>query len=107
MPLIRIEFDSDKVSDIDAASLSQAIQKIVSEITGIDDVFVYANSPKIQVKAAPIEIFAEMSTHKIADADKLIAEIKTRLSGWKKENNFPHPVNLSLIPMNWKVEIGI
>jgi hypothetical protein len=48
-----------------------------------------------------------MSAQKIADADKLIGDIKIRLAEWKKDNNFPHPINLTLIPMQWKIEIGI
>ncbi len=83
------------------------MQKVVSEATGIADVFVYANSAKIKVQIAPIEIFVEMSAPKIMDADALIGEIKKKLSEWKAANNFTHPINLTLIPMNWKVEIGI
>lgn len=107
MPLIRIDYDNDKVSNTDATTLSEAVQKIVSETTGIEDVFVYANSAQIKVKIAPIEIFVEMSAPKIADPDKLIAEIKSRLVEWKQKSKFQHPINLTLIPMQWKVEIGI
>jgi len=107
MPLIRIEYDNSKVSDTDATKVSETIQKIVSEVTGIDDVFVYANSAQIKVKIAPIEIFVEMSAHKIVDVDKLIADIKDNLAEWKRENQFEHPINLTLIPMQWKIEFGI
>jgi 2C-methyl-D-erythritol 2,4-cyclodiphosphate synthase len=107
MPLIKLEYDDSKVGEEDAAVLASAIQKIVSTATGIEDVFVYANTAKIKVKIAPIEIFIEMSAHKIDDADKLIGEVKAQLSSWKVENNFPHPINLTLIPMNWKIELGI
>ena len=107
MPLIRLEFDDKKVPDADVEKVSQAVRDIVSEVTAIPDVFVYANTAKIKVQIAPIEIFVEMSAHKIEDADALIAKIKERLVSWKKEANFAHPINLTLIPMNWKVEIGI
>jgi TPP-dependent trihydroxycyclohexane-1,2-dione (THcHDO) dehydratase len=107
MPMIRMEFDSEKVSEQEALTLSNAAQKVVADVTGIKDVFVYANSSQIKVKVAPIEIFVEMSAHKIADADKLIDEIKAALSAWKKESGFKHPINLTLIPMQWKVEIDI
>lgn len=88
-------------------ALSEAIQKIVSETTGIEDVFVYGNSSQIKLKIAPIEIFVEMSAHKIKDSDALIADLKSRLAAWKKEENFSQPINLTLIPMQWKVEVGI
>lgn len=107
MPLIKLEFDDSKVPDKDIAALSQAVRDIVSNVTGIADVFVYANSAKIKVQIAPIEIFVEMSAPKIKDIDALMADIKEKLSEWKKSVNFAYPINLTLIPMNWKVEIDI
>lgn len=107
MPLIRLEFDDKKVSEVEVQELSRSIQKIVSEVTAIEDVFVYANSAQIKVQIAPVEIFVEMSAYKIENADTLIKEIKEKLKEWKKEVNFQHPINLTLIPMNWKVEVGI
>ncbi|HVW82433.1 MAG TPA: hypothetical protein VHC68_00585 [Candidatus Paceibacterota bacterium] len=102
-----MDFDKKRVNPTDAELLSQAIRQIVSEVTGIQDVFVYANDSEIKIQTAPIEIFVEMSAHKIKSADELIATLKERLSHWKKENNFAHSINLTLIPMEWKVEIGI
>ena len=43
----------------------------------------------------------------VTESPLLISEIKTRLSEWKTANNFQHPINLTLIPMNWKVEVDI
>ncbi len=80
MPLIKLEYDDAKVPDKDVETLSRAVRDIVSETTGIADVFVYANSAKIKVQIPPIEIFVEMSAHKIKDADELIAQIKNKLS---------------------------
>jgi hypothetical protein len=107
MPLIRLEFDNEKVAVEEIQLLSEAVKEIVSEITGIEDVFVYANSAQIKVQIAPIEIFVEMSAQKIIDTDILIKAIKEKLQEWKKEVNFQYPINLTLIPMNWKVEVGI
>lgn len=107
MPLIKLEFDDTKVPTEKIQALSEAVRKIVSETTEIEDVFVYGNSAQIKVQIAPIEIFVEMSAHKIADADALIKDIKSRISIWKQENNFEYPINLTLIPMQWKIEINI
>ncbi|HLC53660.1 MAG TPA: hypothetical protein VJK03_03890 [Candidatus Nanoarchaeia archaeon] len=107
MPVIRIDYDDEKLDRDEILTLSEAIQKIVSETTKIDDVFVYANSSQIKVKIAPIEIFVQMSAHKIKDADKLVNEIKSKLSDWKKKNSFRHLINLTFIPMDWKIEIDI
>lgn len=105
--MIRLEFADSKVSDDEARFLSEATRKIVSEVTGIEDVFVYANSARIKIQVAPIEIFVEMTAGKIQDLDELTRAIKDALIHWKKEVGFVHPVNLTLVPMQWKVEIAI
>ena len=107
MPIIEIEFDDAVVNKEDILSLSHSIQKIVSKATGIKDVFVYANSAQIKVHIAPIEIFVKMSAHILKNEEKMMKEIKSELSQWKKNTHFSHPVNLTLIPMKWKIEIGI
>lgn len=107
MPLINLEYDNNEVSDVDAEILSKAIREIVSITTGIEDVFVYANTAKIKIQVAPIEIFVQMTAGKIQDETVLMNEIKNKLKEWKEQVNFNHPINLTLIPMNWKVEVGI
>lgn len=107
MPLIRLEYDDKKVPDSDVEALSKAVRDIVSNVTGIADVFVYANTAKIKVQIAPVEIFVEMTATKIADVDQLMEQIKAEIAEWKQSVNFAHPINLTLIPMNWKVEIDI
>ena len=106
MPVIRIDFDKTKISDNDIQSLSKAVQKIVAEITNIEDTPVYAFSPAFSVKIAPIEIYVQLSAQKI-DLDELHAKMVARVSEWKKAVNFPHPINFTLIPMQWKFEIEI
>lgn len=107
MPIIRIDFDDTILSDADAKNLSNAIQKIVSEKTDIKDVFVYANSSQIKVAIAPIEIFIEMSAKIMMEKENLSALIKQDLSQWKKDTSYPHLINMTLIPMEWTMEIGI
>lgn len=107
MPLIRIEFDNTKVSEEEALTLSKAAQTLVSSVTGIEDVFVYTNSSQIKIKVAPLEVFVEMSANKITNIEELTAKMKSALSAWKKDSGFKHPINLTLVPMNWKVEIDI
>jgi hypothetical protein len=107
MPIINIEYDDKAVPDEDMRSLCNGIQQIVSSVTQIKDVAVYAHSSKIKVKYAPIEIFIQISAHKVADLDNLMAEVKQKLLAWKSEHLYQHPVNLTIIPMIWKFEIGI
>lgn len=107
MPLIRIEYDDAKVPDEAIETVSLAARDIVSEVTGIADVFVYANSARIKVQVAPIEIFVEMSEHKIEDVDALFEDMRVRVSNWKKTENFAHPINFTLIPMKWRFAVDI
>jgi hypothetical protein len=107
MPVIRIDFDGKKVSHREVELLCEAVQRIVAETTHIEDTFVYANSPQISYKIAPIEIFIQLSDHKITDLDALVATLKARMTEWKQQSNFSWPINFSFIPMNWKIEIGI
>lgn len=107
MPMIKIEYDDSKLTEDEAKSISSATQKIVTKITGVEDVFVYANTAKIKIQVAPIEIFVEMSEFKIKDLEDLTSKIKQELITWKEGSGFKQPINLTVIPMHWKVEIGI
>ncbi|MEX0931218.1 MAG: hypothetical protein WDZ88_00545 [Candidatus Paceibacterota bacterium] len=107
MPLINLEYDDSSVSEEDAQKLSNAVRDIVSQATGIAGVFVYANSAKIKVQIAPIEIFVRMSAKINQEKQGLMDGIKTKLTEWKKENGFSHPINLTIIPMDWQIAIGI
>jgi lysyl-tRNA synthetase class I len=107
MPIVRIDFDKEKVSAIDAEALSQAIQAIVADVTKIKDVIVYANDAQIKVKAWPVEIFVQMSEQKIVNEDELFETLKSRIVSWKQESGFSHPINLTFIPMKWRIEVGL
>ncbi|MEX0877654.1 MAG: hypothetical protein WDZ40_02180 [Candidatus Spechtbacterales bacterium] len=107
MPMIHIEYDDTKLDDKDIIAVSNAVQKIVSEATQIKDVFVYANSARIKVGVAPIEVFVRMSASKTDDRDRLFNDIRDGISKWKTESGFNHPVNLTLIPMDWRFEVNV
>ena len=107
MPGIRLDLDDAIVSDAESTALSEAVRKIIIEATKIDDVFVYGNAARIKVAIAPIELFIQMSDHKIADEKALFEEIKSKLHGWKDQSNFPHKINMTFIPMHWYIGIDI
>ncbi len=107
MPMITIKYDDAKVKDDEIVLLSKAVQKIVQEATKIPEVFVYADSPKIKIDVAPIEIFVEMSASKVTDREGLFQDIKTHLSDWKKTNNYSNPITITLTPMDWRFEVDI
>lgn len=107
MPLIRVEFDDAKVQDDAVRPLSEAVRDIVARETGIDDVFVYANTARIKIQVAPVEIFIEMSADKIENLDALFSRVEQSLAAWKKQAAFLHPINLTIVPMKWKFKTGI
>jgi hypothetical protein len=71
------------------------------------DVMVYANSSEIKIKVAPVEVFIQISAHKARGIDVMMDEMRLRLTIWKQEHIFSHPINLTLIPMDWSFQIGI
>ncbi len=107
MPLINIEYDNLKILPEEARSLSEAVCHIVSEASGIKEVFAYTNTAEIKVAVAPIEIFVRMSASKISNRAELFDNMKAGLKAWKSSSGFPHPLNFTLIPMDWQFEVGI
>lgn len=109
MPIVRIDYNCDKISKEETRNLSEAVQGIVAEATGlgIEEIIVYGNNAEIKVNAAPIEIFIQMSAKLVSNIDELASKIKEKLTAWKKENNFVYAINLTLIPMQWMIELGI
>lgn len=107
MPVIRLEYDNAVVTEPQANAICEAVQKVVAAAPGIKEVFVYGNSSHIKVNVAPIEIWIELSAHIVTDADALAAYCRESLGKWKAETNFPHAINLTLIPMNWKLVLDI
>ena len=105
--MINVEYDNKVVPEAQIRALSEAIRDIVSKTTEIKDVFTYTNNSQIKIQVAPVEIFVRMTASKIKDENLLINKIKEELKKWKAESDFQYPINLTLIPMNWKVEIGI
>ncbi len=107
MPVINIEFDADKVSEEDMQLLCDGAHEVVSKVTEIEDVPVYAHSAEFKTAIAPIEVFIRLSAHKVKDVEALTADLKQAFITWKNGNNFNHPINMTFIPMNWKIEIDI
>jgi len=107
MPVIGVEYDNAIVAEDEARALCIAAQKAVIEATGIKETFVYGNTAHIKIDVAPVEIWVEMSAHKVHDAETLAKDIRNNLSNWKNETTFPHLINLTLTPVEWKLELDI
>jgi hypothetical protein len=107
MPLISIEYDDAKIPDTAIVAVSEAVRNIVSEATDIADVFVYANSARVKIQIAPLEIFVQISEEKAADLDGLFETLTKRISSWKRDAGFEYPINFTLIPMKWRFAVDI
>lgn len=107
MPVIKVKYDDAVLTEAEANDLSHAAQKIVKEATGIEATFVYGNAAHIKIDIPPVEVLVEMSGHKIDDEDVLLKKMSDGLRAWKKKTSFPHPINLALIPMHWKIDFDI
>ena len=107
MPVIKVKYDDTVLTEAEARDLCHAVHKIVKEATGIEATFVYGNAAHIKIDIPPVEVLVEMSDYKIADEATLLKKMSDALGSWKKETSFPHPINLVLIPMHWKIEFGI
>lgn len=107
MPVIRVEYDSTLVSEIKARGLCKAAQTAVIEATGIESTFVYGNASQITIDIAPVEIWVEVSAHKVPDPAKAAKDIRTKLADWKQAEGFAQPINFTLIPMDWILELDI
>jgi hypothetical protein len=107
MPVIRVEYDDAVVTEDEAHALCTAAQKAVIAATGIKETFVYGNTAHIKIDVAPIEIWVEMSAYKVKNAENLARDIRNELANWKNEITFPHLINLTLTPVEWKLELDI
>jgi hypothetical protein len=107
MPLVKVEYDESKVGKDAMTKLCEALREIVIQSTNIPEVYVYANSSQIRIQVNPIEVFIEMSAHKVGDIEVLMDNIKTHLKERKLQNNFTVPITLTIIPMYWKFEVDI
>lgn len=107
MPMIKVAYDDAKLKDEEIMTFSKALQKIVIDATNIQEVFVYADSPRIKIDVAPIEVFIEMSASKVSDKEALFGKIKEGIVEWKKESNFRYPITVTLTPVDWKFEVGL
>ncbi|MGH7195819.1 MAG: hypothetical protein ACREGA_03510 [Candidatus Saccharimonadales bacterium] len=109
MPIIRVEYDPDKVTAEKITQLAKDVVEFTKEVTGIPEVYAWVNASQIRINIDPVDIFVELSDHKVpeGDASKLSKPIASKIKQWKTENNFTQPINLTITPVKWQLEIGI
>ena len=95
------------VTDEEVTTLSNALRTVVAKAIEEKDVFIYADEALIVVGSDPIEVFIQVNAQKVSDASALMNTIAEDLAAWKAQNNFAHPINLNVIPVEWHAKFGI
>jgi len=111
MPVIKIDYDKSKVKETVVQKIAVELQKTAAEASKLPlaRVSVFARANQLTVNAAPIEIYVQVGSTSIpgGDTKKYLGLMKKRMQAFKKAHNITTPINISIIPMNWKSEIGI
>jgi hypothetical protein len=109
VPIIRVEYDPDKVTAEQITSLAKAAVQYTQEVTGIPEVYAWVNASQIRINIDPVDIIVELSAHKVPNGDPktLSGPIADKLRQWKADNSFQQPINLTVTPVAWALEIGI
>jgi hypothetical protein len=109
MPIIRVEYDPDKIAPEQITELSKAVVEFTKEVTGIPETYAWVNASQIRIDIDPVDIIVEISAHKVPDGDpkQLSGPIADKIRHWKDEHRFEQPINLTVTPVNWALEIGI
>lgn len=109
MPVIRIEYDSDKITAEQITRLATDVVEFTKKVTGIAEVYAWVNASQIRINIDPVDIFVEISAHKVPGSDpkNLSQPIAAKIRQWKQDNAFDYPINLTVTPVPWALEIGI
>lgn len=99
--MINIKYDDNAVNNEQVIALVEAAKVAVIDVIKDGDVFVYADPSLITSGIEPIEIFVQLNSSKIDDAEKITGEIAANITNWKTKSQFEQTVNLNVIPVEW------
>lgn len=111
MPVVKVEYEKDKVGEDDIQKLVNALQKITKEATGYDEEenSIFASANQVTANASPVEIYisATFEDSSSEDLENMVNKAAEEVIKFKKENNIDVPMNVSIVKMNWKFKIGV
>jgi len=111
MPIVRIDYEKDHLSQEGVQKTAEAIQGFTAEITGYEpkDISVFASANQITVNAAPVEIYiyATFPTTSESDMEQMLEKLSVLVTNFKHENSINTPFNLSVVKMNWKFKLEV
>lgn len=105
--MINLYFDEQIVTPHEANRLLGTIQAIVKDVMNKQDVFALSVSPLQFLSSDPIELFVQVNALKITDVAELADGLSEEIKAWRSTNNFPHPINLNVIPVEWHSRLGL
>lgn len=111
MPIVKIDYDKEKLSQEQIRSIVNRLQSAVADVTGYDpkEISVFAYENQITANAAPLEIyiyatFPDVTSEKMESMLNRLADL---LAPFKKEQDINVPFNISVAKMNWKFKLEV
>lgn len=110
MPVVRIDYEKS-VSAEEIQALAAGLQPAIAEASALplEDICVYANQNGFSINAAPIEVYIHAGPGAIPDGNKevMLARIVEEVKKLKQEKGLSTPINLSVVQMDWRFELGV
>ncbi len=111
MPIVRIDYEKNKISQEEIRKVAEAIQGFAAEATGYDlpEISVFASENQITVNAAPVEIYVYATFPGVSEQDMeaMLAKLKDLVVPFKEQNGITVPFNLSVAKMDWKFQLEV
>lgn len=110
MPVVRIDYEKS-VSEEEVRKLAEAMYEIAAEVSGrpLEEQSVYARPNYISIGATPIEIYVDAGPLAIPNGDKevMLANTVAAVRKFRTEQGLTTPTTVSIVEMNWKVQVGV
>ena len=106
--LIYIDYDKNLFSEKEVEYLTWEFQLIIENTSKVENnVPTYASTYEVSINVYPVEIFVKISRHHFEKRENYTENLKQAFTCWKKESNFSHKINLTVIPMDWELALDI
>ncbi len=106
--LIYIDYDKNLFSEKEVEYLTWEFQLIIENTSKVENnIPTYTSTYEVSINVYPVEIFVKISKHHFEKRANYTENLKQAFTYWKKESNFSHKINLTVIPMDWELALDI
>ena len=106
--LIYIDFDKSQFTNKQITELTNNFESVIADTSKVENkIPTYASTYEVSSNIYPVEIFVKISREHFVKRINLTQKLKEAIKLWKKENNFNHTINLTVIPMDWELALDI